>query len=162
MAAKKKNPVGAPRTVSFSPKEMIALGEEMIDWVKKNPAILHLSEWYTIEKRFTYNQWKTFIQCKEFFPYYEQALKIVGRKYLDKSSNVRDSISHRWLRIYFGDLRQTEDEDAKFNAALKAQENQTISDVESNKLNAFIEAINERQSSARNISDSKSNADNKS
>lgn len=112
---------GRPRTVSFTEEEMIELGEEMVTFVKKNKkTILHLSEWYTIEKGFTYNEWKTFIQKEEFLPYYEQALKIVGLKYMDKNSNVRDGISNRWQRVYFGDLKENEDETADADAARKA------------------------------------------
>ncbi len=112
---------GTPRTVSFSPDEMIALGKEMVAYVNKNKkTILHLCEWYTIEKGFTYNQWKTFIQKPEFIPYYEQGLKIVGLKYVDKNSNVRDKISDRWQRVYFGDLKEQEDIDANDNELRKA------------------------------------------
>ena len=112
---------GRPRTVSFTEKQMIELGEEMVVFVKKNKkTILHLSEWYTIEKGFTYKEWKTFIQKEEFLPYYEQALKIVGLKYIDKNSNIRDGISNRWQRVYFGDLKENEDETADADAARKA------------------------------------------
>lgn len=103
--------VGAPRTVSFSKEEMISLGKEMVEWIINHPDTLHLSEWYTIEKMFTYKQWKTFTDREEFIPYYEVALKIIGRKYLDKDSRVRDGISQRWQRIYFGDLKEAEDQD---------------------------------------------------
>ncbi len=110
-----------PRSVSFSEDEMIKLGEEMVTYVKANKkTILHLCEWYTIEKGFTYNEWKTFIMKVEFLPYYEQALKIVGLKYVDKNSNVRDGISQRWQRIYFGDLKECEDKDADANELRKA------------------------------------------
>ncbi len=110
-----------PRIVSMSPEEMITLGEEMVSYVNEHKStILHLSEWYTILKGFTYKEWKTFIHREEFIPYYEQALKIVGLKYVDKNSNVRDGISQRWQRIYFGDLKEQEDLDAKENAKLKA------------------------------------------
>ncbi len=110
-----------PRVFSFSKEEMIALGKEMVEYVKKNKkTILHLCEWYTIEKGYTYNEWKNFIQKEEFFPYYEQALKIVGLKYVDKNSNVRDNISPRWQRIYFGDIRESEDQDADANELRKA------------------------------------------
>jgi hypothetical protein len=102
-------PAGRPRTTSFDPAEMIALGEEMILWIKARPDILHLSEWYTIEKGFIYKEWKAFIQMPEFLPYYEKALKLVGLKYLDKESRVRDGISHRWMRVYFPDLREEEE-----------------------------------------------------
>lgn len=111
-----------PRVFSFSKEKMIELGEEMIAYVKTNKkTILHLCEWYTIEKGFTYNEWKNFIQKDEFFPYYEQALKIVGLKYVDKNSNVRDGISQRWQRVYFGDLKESEDIDADENELRKAR-----------------------------------------
>ena len=114
-------PGGRPRSTSFSEKEMIELGKEMVAYVKENQkTILHLSEWYTIEKGFIYNEWKTFILRLEFIPYYEQALKIVGLKYVSKNSNVRDSISQRWQRIYFRDLKEGEDDDADANELRKA------------------------------------------
>jgi hypothetical protein len=110
---------GAPRTVSLSKDEMIKLGQEMIQWVKDHPDILHLSEWYTIEKMYTYNQWKQFITKEEFHPYYEIALKLVGKKYLDKTSNVREGISQRWQRVYFKDIRESEDADLDADAIRK-------------------------------------------
>jgi hypothetical protein len=119
-------PGGHPRTVSFTIDEMIELGKEMVEWVKENDP-LHLSEWYTIEKMFTYKQWKTFILRDEFVPYYETALKIVGKKYLDKSSNVRDSISPRWQRVYFNDIREQEDADADDKADREARANKSQS-----------------------------------
>lgn len=115
-------PAGRPRTVSFSEEEMIELGKDMVKYVTEHKdTILHLSEWYTIKKMFTYKEWKTFIQRLEFIPYYEQALRIVGYKYLDKHSNVRDGISQRWQRIYFGDLKEGEDADADAEAERKAK-----------------------------------------
>lgn len=111
-------PAGRPRTVSLPKEEMIKLGKEMVKWVKENDP-LHLSEWYTIEKGYTYNEWKTMHVAPEFFPYYEQALKIVGRKYLDKNSNIRDGISHRWLRVYFKDFKEEEDAKLAYEASLK-------------------------------------------
>lgn len=112
---------GRPRTTSFSEEEMIKLGEEMLSYVKKHKkTILHLSEWYTIEKGFLYNEWKKFIEKEEFRPYYEQALKIVGLRYMDKTSNVRENIAPRWQRVYFKDIRESEDEDLDADAARKA------------------------------------------
>ena len=72
------------------------------------------------KKGFTYKQWQTFIDREDFIPYYETALKIVGLKYVDKTSNVRDSIANRWQRIYFKDLRKREDEDADAEQLRKA------------------------------------------
>ncbi len=107
------NKGGAPRTVSFSEDEMIALGEEMVNWVLENDPI-HLSMWYSINKNFTDKQWDTFQQRREFVPYYEKALKLVGFNYLSKSSDVEPSLKQRWQRVYFKDIKHQEDEDLKF------------------------------------------------
>lgn len=101
---------GRPRTISLTEDEMIALGQEMVDFVTQNEHIVYnLSDWYTIEKGYTYNEWKTFIQKQEFLPYYEKALRIVGRKYLAKESPIEPSLKQRWLRLYFRDIREQED-----------------------------------------------------
>jgi hypothetical protein len=93
---------GRRRTVSFSADEMIALGEEMVEWVIKNKPI-HLSMWYTQHKDFTDEQWDTFRKCPEFFHYYTKALKLVGYSYLDKDSQVDVRLKDRWQRVYFKD-----------------------------------------------------------
>ncbi len=104
--------MGRPREIAPPPEEVIELGKEMVNWVIENePYILHLSDWYTLTKMFTYNYWKLLIKLEEFRPYYEKALKIVGRKYLDKDSKVRNGVAERWQRVYFADLREQEDAD---------------------------------------------------
>ncbi len=137
-----------PREFSYPPEKMIQLGKEMVAYVKANKkTMLHLCEWYTIEKGYTYNEWKNFIQRAEFIPYYQQALKIVGLKYVDKNSNVRDGIAQRWQRVYFGDLKEQEDRDSddqelrkaaslKGEARAQEQERQKVLDeVQRNKRN---------------------------
>lgn len=171
-------PGGAPRTTSLSPPEMELLGQEMVAWVKQNEdTILHLSEWYTIEKMFTYNQWKVFIKCKEFFPYYELALKIVGKKYLNKDSQVNPSISQRWQRVYFKDLRDSEDEDAalelqrkkellEHDNKLKSQSSQQVADDIIAQFDATMNMLSkiqrQGQSSSLSIADNNNNIDTKS
>lgn len=116
------NPTGRgmrPRT-EFTNEEVQQLGEEMLEWVSVNKPI-HLSQWYSIEKMLTYNEFKTLSHYEDFIPYYQKALAIVGIKYLD--GTVNSSISHRWQRVYFKDLREEEDETAKFNSDLKTKEN---------------------------------------
>ena len=112
---------GRPRTVSPEPKEMIALGEEMINWLKLHPEALHLSEWYSLEKHYLFSEWDTMSKRPEFVPYYERAMFIIGKKYLDKTSNVREGASHRWQRLYFKDLRKLEDDDSNAEAARKKE-----------------------------------------
>ena len=103
-------PAGAPRTVSLSPDEMIELGKEMVKWVSLNNP-LHLSQWYSFQKKFTKKQWRAMILCDEFLTYYEEALQLVGLNYIKKNSDVEPSIKQRWQRVYFDDLRMSEDED---------------------------------------------------
>ena len=152
---------GRPRTVSLPPDEMILLGEEMILWVKLNNPF-HLSEWYTIEKMFTYKQWDTMSKLPEFLPYYEKAIKMVARNYLN--GNVNASIAQRFLRIYFKDVKDQEDEDAKTASNLKKEEARVISDVESSKLDTFIDMVSSLQASSKALKSEeiKSNAEAKS
>lgn len=120
-----------PRTVSFSPEEMIELGEEMIEWIIKNNP-LHISQWYSIHKMFTDKQWDTFQQREEFIPYYEQALKIVGLQYLAKDSNVEPSLKQRWQRVYFRDVRKKEDEDSQDKLDRELEQKKKLADHEHN------------------------------
>jgi hypothetical protein len=102
---------GRPRTTSFTPDEMINLGQEMILWLKEHPETVHLKEWYSIEKMFLYNEWKTFIQRPEFVPYYELALAMISLKYIKLDSGIEPSLKHRFLRSYFKDIKDQEDQD---------------------------------------------------
>lgn len=111
---------GRPRTVSPPPEEMEALGIEMVLWIQNNPGALHVSEWYSLQKYFTDSAWETMVKRPEFVGYYEQAKRLIGKKYLDKTSNVREGISQRWQRVYFKDLKLAENEDADEDAKRKA------------------------------------------
>lgn len=124
-----KNPVGRPRVTSFTTEEMIALGEEMLEWIKKNNPI-HLSMWYTVEKGFIYKEWKAFLQIPEFLPYYEQALRLVGTQYLRKDSDVEPSLKQRWQRVYFKDVKDQEDEDLQEKLNKELEQKKAIIDHE--------------------------------
>ncbi len=153
---------GRPRTVSFSPEEMVELGKEMIEWLYDHPETLHLCEWYSLQKRFTYNQWKVMQVKEEFHPYYEAALNLIGIKYLNKDSKVRDGISQRWQRVYFKDLRDSEDKDLDDAAirSLKASEEQT--DEQKAKFDSSMLQVINLLSSDRKIDDSNISNDTKS
>lgn len=141
--------LGRPRTVSFSDEEFEILGEEMVKWVTENyDYALHLSDWYTVVKGFTYNQWKTFLQKEAFLPHYEKALKIVGRKYLDKNTNIRDGISQRWQRVYFKDLREEEDDTADQEVIRKKaiEASDTSNEAILNGMNAVLTQLRTLQS----------------
>ena len=135
-------PAGRPRTVSFSPSEMEVLGNEMVTWVS-NKQPLHLSEWYTIHRGFTYNEWKTFLAREEFIPYYERALKVVATKYLN--GDVHPSIAQRWLRVYFKDLREEEDSTKDADAARSKDNTSTVDPNTEILVNALLKQIAELQ-----------------
>lgn len=162
---------GRLRTVSFPDEQMIELGEEMISWLKAHPETLHLSEWYTCEKMFTYNQWKTFLQREIFIPYYEHALKIVGKKYLD--GTVNSSIAQRWQRVYFKDVRDEEDAEhqnkldreleqkkslADHESKLRSKEIVEVSEDQQKRHDALIEQLTRIQESSLNIAESNNNS----
>ena len=111
---------GRPRSVSLPPDQMIELGKEMIEWVVEHDPI-HLSQWYCIEKGYTDREWDTMHVAPEFFPYYEQALKLVGYKYLLKESPIESNLKQRWQRVYFKDLAKQEDIDLDAAEARKAR-----------------------------------------
>lgn len=118
--------VGAPRTVSLPEEDMVALGQEMVDWVIKNEP-LHLAQWWAVEKMITEKQWDTYQQKEEFIPFYRKALTLIGLKYLSKESPIDPNLKNRWQRVYFKDLKKEEDETAKYHADLKKEEQKDIS-----------------------------------
>ena len=150
-----------PRTVTFPPDEMILLGDEMISWIKENDPF-HLSEWYTIEKGFTYSQWKSMIVREEFIPYYEKALKLVGRKYLN--GDVNPSIAQRWQRVYFNDIREREDADLDAAAARSKDNDKKVDPAYEQAFNAMLAMLRGQQiqSSERNIADNNKSTDDRS
>ena len=84
----------------------------------------------------------------EFVPYYERAIKMVGMKYLDKTSNVREGISQRWQRVYFKDLRKSEDQDLDAAAARSKEVAavQAVSPEFNEKVDSLIGALNNAHS----------------
>jgi len=153
-----KNKVGRPRTVCPHHDELVELGIEMIQWFKVHPDALHISEWYSVEKFIVDNVWDVMIQKPEFLAYYELAMKLVGKKYLDKTSNVREGASQRWQRVYFKDLRKQEDEDAKFNSRLKAEEAVAVDETFTAKFDKFNQAITDAQASSKALKSSDINS----
>lgn len=138
-------PAGRPRTVSPPPEELEALGQEMVEWISNNPRCLHITQWYCLEKHITKNAWKAIIQHSEFLPYYEQALTLIAAKYLDKDSCVRDKVVDRWQRVYFGDLRESEDADLDAEAARKAKETQQVNESYVIQHNALMDQLKKAQ-----------------
>lgn len=164
-------PAGRPRTVSLQPEEMEKLGQEMIEWVKLNKP-LHISRWYSFEKKYLYSEWETMIKRPEFIRYYERTMHLIGEQYLDKNSNVREGASQRWQRVYFKDLKAEEDQtrrdklqeefEAKkklleLEALVKSKQNEMVSEDIKEKFDELINQFSKSQriSLENNISNDK-------
>jgi hypothetical protein len=133
---------GRPRTVSLPENKMIELGKEMVKWVKTNQP-LHLSEWYSIEKMYTYKQWDTFTQRSEFIPYYEQALSIIKKNYIN--GTVPPPIAQRFLRIYFKEIKDNEDNLQDITMAKDLKQKKELIDHQLSKdNNKFISPIQDQ------------------
>lgn len=118
--AKSKNPVGRPRTTAPSVKDCEALGKEYIQWLGDNLGAVHHTEFYSIHKHILTSDWDSIRDCPEFRPYYEQARFILAKRHM--TGFVKEGIAHRFLRLYLGDLKQSENEDKAYDAQLKIQE----------------------------------------
>lgn len=168
------HPGGSPRTVSLSKNEMISLGKEMVEWVKENEPI-HIKQWYSLQKRFTYNEWKSFIQLPEFLPYYQEALSIVSLKYID--GTINPSIAQRFLRVYFKDVKEEENQELEHKVDKETESKKQVLDHQAKiakdsvsgidvhtvqALESFMKFISQSQLPSRNIADNSINADNKS
>jgi hypothetical protein len=151
-------PGGRPRTVSPPPDECIALGEELIAWVKENKPT-HLSEWYSIEKMIPWKMWNAMCELKEFLPYYEQALNIVAKN--ARNGVLHPSIAQRFLSLYHRDLKADERSEKEFESSLKKQENAVYSQESAEKYSALMNQLSAMQSPSRSC-ESSNNKDNKS
>ena len=113
---------GRPRTESPSKEELIELGKDLVKWAsekqKKGEAIrVRFCDWYT-EQGFIRKQWELFKDLPEFSWYYEKARSLMALRYID--GTVNQSIAHRYLRMYDPEVKDDENEKAKFEAELRA------------------------------------------
>lgn len=152
-------PAGRPRTTIPEPEEMIQLGQEMLEWVETNKP-LHLSAWWSIEKFIVEKVWESMHRAPEFLPYYKRALNLIGQQYLDKTSNVREGVSQRWQRVYFKDLKQEEDETARFMQSLKLEELEKQSPEVLEKFGSLMDLMKKNQE--RKIDETNKSAESKS
>lgn len=105
---------GRPPNPGFSNEEVIALGEEMIEWINRpeiqsDDKIVHLSQWYSMIKRITSKEWDALQQRASFLPYYDQAIRYMGTKMLTNKA-VPPAYGSRFLGLYFRDVHRYEEE----------------------------------------------------
>jgi hypothetical protein len=152
-------PVGAPRTISPSPDQCRALGEEYIAWLRKNPDAVHHTEWYSIHKMMLRSEWETLVDRQEFVPYYQTARNIFAARHMKGA--VKEGIAHRFLRLYLPDLVKAENEQKAYESSLRVQEHIAATPQDKENFDALMKQFNELQEALKS-SRIKSKTDSKS
>ena len=111
-----------PRTAIPESKELIELGEDLLEWASEEvegEIRCRWCQWYACKHFIIRKQWKRMIDTDEFRPYYEAAQPYLAQKWVD--GTINQSIAHRYLRIYDPELKEHEDIDADANEERKAR-----------------------------------------
>ena len=149
------NKGGRPRTNCPEHDELVELAKDLVEWASQ-PDSMRFCEWYT-SKGFIESQWDSFRQKVEFYPYYENARALLGRKYMD--GTVNPSIAHRFLRIYTPEVKRDEEDKARFEAEIAAKANQdAISEQAAAQMATLLEQLSQYQA-AFNASRSNKSSD---
>ena len=113
-----------PRTVTPPDKELIKLGEELVEWAKvedKEVARTRFSQWYSIDKHIIRKKWKLMVEHPVFSPYYEIACSYLAKRCMDKNV-MSEGFGHRLFRLYEKDTKEQEDSTKKYEADLRKEE----------------------------------------
>lgn len=109
---------GRERIVSPDKATCIALGEQMVEWVKFNKPT-HISEWYSLEAHILNKDWKCIIQVTDFLSYYQEAMHYIALN--ARNGTLVPSIAHRFMSLYHIDLKDDEKETMETKAAINAK-----------------------------------------
>lgn len=100
----------------YSDSEVIALGEELVSWIRMRfnakDMPVHLTEWYLLEKDIMYPDWDLLRRRIEFRQYYDSALELMCLC-TQKNKTLEVAYGSRFLGVYSKDLRKHE-KDIKF------------------------------------------------
>lgn len=141
---------GAPRTTSLPPEEMIMLGEELLKWATEETKELRFlfQQFYSIEKGILRDEWKAYIKCPEFRPYYEKTQSILALKCID--GTVKEGFGHRYLKYYDPSLQQHEREEKQFESDLRKKEIESQNEFAKQILQKTTESNNQIVSNVEN------------
>jgi hypothetical protein len=84
-------------------------------------------------------EWDLMLEKTEFQAYYEQARIALGKHYVN--GTICPSIAHRFLRHYFPDVKQEEDDQVKTEAQLKLAELAKVSPEELDKFAGIMNQL---------------------
>lgn len=123
-----------PRTTTPEYDDLVKLGEELVLWAteripdEEKPYRFRFAQWYSLKKGMLDVEWELMKQKKEFRCYYEKARVALSNRITD--GTLKEGIAHRFMRTYCPEVKQEEDETAKFKSELakeeKAGDNQDI------------------------------------
>lgn len=117
---------GRPRTTTPPPEELIKLGEELLKWAteeiesKDRPYRFRFAQWYSLKKGILDKEWELMIAKPEFRGYYEASRVALSANLTD--GTIKDSLAHRFLRTYCPEVKQDEDDNARFLQSLRIEE----------------------------------------
>lgn len=156
-------PAGRPRTMVPEKKELIELGEDLVNWIEnadpKFPKYFW-AEWYT-SRGYIRAQWKKMIEKEEFRPYYETAQYHMAKPYVN--GTVNPSIAHRFIRLYCPDVKEEENEESAYKEKVKVEVAKELGYTQEQltKMDDILSQIQELRSAnaSRNKAESRSNND---
>lgn len=133
-----KGTAGRPRITVPTDKELIRLGKEMVEWATEptDEFRAHITQWYSIKKEIPKNSFDLYITKPAFQDYYRRTIQALAVKYLD--GTVNQSIAQRFLRLYFPELREEENELLQLKADLQRR-NEEDGNAQLNELRKAIQ-----------------------
>lgn len=102
---------GRPPNPGYSDEELVALGEELLVWIKECDdtkfEVVHLSQFYSELKEMPRTQWQSICLRDCFKPYYDRARDWIGKRIL-LNKDMPTAYGSRFLGIYFNEVREHE------------------------------------------------------
>lgn len=142
------NKGGRPRVFEMSEEECKKLGEDLLEWAKKPDSLL-MSMFYCVEKHIARDNWKLLVVRDEFSPYYKEAQALLAQKCIN--GGMEKSFGHRYIRLYDRELREDEDETARFNHDLKMKEQLVVSEEDRKRHDEMMSQIKQLQGSSSSL-----------
>lgn len=97
------------------------LGKELVSWAKSSTDSLFLQE-FAILKKLDYDEFRGWKDRIVFKPYYDEARYILGMRQVrttNKENGLREGIVHRFMTLYFKDVKEEERANKAFEIELK-------------------------------------------
>lgn len=144
---------GRPPKEGYSEQEVIALGEELLAWMRacdanKDCDVVHLSEFYCEIKDIVPSYWDKCITKRACFSgYYEKALRWMGKRLL-KNKNLPTSYGNRFLPIYYKEVHdiEFEQEKRKIDYMVEKKTNAVYDDATLNTFDGLMSQFRSSQS----------------